>query len=569
MARTTRSLISALVLAAGATVAHAQVVTTPVAISGGKALPSGSAKFAAFSVPVINNAGQVAFTAYMNGGGVNYTNDQALYVRSGSKLLLTARTGSPTARGSGVTYSMLGDVLVASASRVAFTAQVGGAGAQRTAVLTGTPGQVSILAGVGDAVPGAPGAVISEISALAMNAAGQVVISAGLSGTGVTYDSNRALLTGARAADLAMPVRSGTPMASLAGASFLNFGMPTINPSGAVVFNGFLDRSSPGVGDAGVFSVGGGAGAGGVQPLIQEGHRPAGAGGAYLFAFSEPSISAGAQPAYMAMLQGGASNWGNDLVIMHGDQVLARMGQPATSDTTMGPVGAPLIDADGRVAFFSTLVGAHVDNDNDLALWATDGNGSLRLLAREGETSADPVSGMRIIRLDGAAISGGGHVLYSADVMNSAGQAGTALFLWHPDRGTLFVTGSGDALKTSGSKKKVVKSVDFSAGSGGQDGRAMSISPSGVVTFRATFADNSQGVYLANLPAGLSDLANQSSQPFSDGRVTSADLKLFLKAYAQGRPIADVAGDDEPGGDGVVDAQDLAAFMADYQSQNP
>ena len=42
-----------------------------------------------------------------------------------------------------------------------------------------------------------------------------------------------------------------------------------------------------------------------------------------------------------------------------------------------------------------------------------------------------------------------------------------------------------------------------------------------------------------------------------------------LKAYAQGRPIADVAGDDEPGGDGVVDAQDLAAFMADYQSQNP
>ncbi len=38
---------------------------------------------------------------------------------------------------------------------------------------------------------------------------------------------------------------------------------------------------------------------------------------------------------------------------------------------------------------------------------------------------------------------------------------------------------------------------------------------------------------------------------------------------AQGAPIADVAGGDEPGGDGVVDAQDLAAFMADYQAQNP
>ena len=122
MARTTHLIASSLLLLAGTSLAHAQVVTTPVALSGGKALPSGSAKFAAFSVPVINDSGQVAFTAFMSGGGVDYTNDQALYVRSSSKLLLTARTGSPTARQSGVTYSMLGDVHVASAGRVVFTA---------------------------------------------------------------------------------------------------------------------------------------------------------------------------------------------------------------------------------------------------------------------------------------------------------------------------------------------------------------------------------------------------------------------------------------------------------------
>lgn len=565
MARTTHLIASSLLLLAGTSLAHAQVVTTPVALSGGKALPSGSAKFAAFSVPVINDSGQVAFTAFMSGGGVDYTNDQALYVRSSSKLLLTARTGSPTARQSGVTYSMLGDVHVASAGRVVFTAKVSGNGPVRTAVLSGTPGQVNLVTSVGSAAPGAGGAVISELQALAVNPAGQMVVVAGLSGAGVTFDSNRALLVG-DSSGLQMPLRTGTPIASLNGAGFINHGLPTISPAGVVVFNGFLDRSSPSAGDAGVFSIAGGV----VAPMVQEGQQPSGgAGGAHLYAFSEPSVSASGQPAFMAMLLGGTSSWGNDLVVMQGTQILARMGQSATSDTTMGPVGAPLVDADGRVAFFSTLVGSHVDEDNDLALWATDASGQLQLLAREGQFSADPVSNARIVRLGEAAISGGGHVLFSADILTSAGQPGTGLFLWDPDRGTMLVTCTGDALKTSGSRKKTVKSVDFTAGSGGQDGRPMSISPSGVVTFRATFSDNSQGVYLAALPSALSDLGNAASQPFSDGRVTKADLKLFVKAYAQGAPIADVAGGDEPGGDGVVDAQDLAAFMADYQAQNP
>ncbi len=82
--------------------------------------------------------------------------------------------------------------------------------------------------------------------------------------------------------------------------------------------------------------------------------------------------------------------------------------------------------------------------------------GVVRMLAREGQPSRDPVSNSTIVRLDDAAISGGGHVLFSAQILTASGQAGTGLYLWDPARGTMLVTCTGDELKASGSKSFIV-----------------------------------------------------------------------------------------------------------------
>jgi hypothetical protein len=167
--------------------------------------------------PVLNDAGQVAYSAILTGPGVATANNKAIYVGSAASQLLVARTGD-TAPGMppGVTYSDLGATPVLNnPGHVAYRAILAGGeltSANNQTIYAGSAsGQVPV-ARSGDHAPGtALGITYASLDDnLALNDIGQVAYQAVLSGSGVTaandtglfaYDPQRGNLLVAREGD--------------------------------------------------------------------------------------------------------------------------------------------------------------------------------------------------------------------------------------------------------------------------------------------------------------------------------------------------------------------------------
>lgn len=569
MARTPARTIALLALLAGSvTGAHGQVQVTPVATTGSKALSSGSAKLSTFSLPVINDDGRVAFTARMTGGKTNFTNDQAVYVLSAkNKLQIAARRGDTISGQKGVRFGELGAPMVGDDGRVLFTARAAGGKLHgATALLGGKPGSVRLLTSTGATLTG-QARQIEEIQSVVMNPSGAFALQAVVTGEDGTPGAGRAMIFGAAGVPTGA-LRQGAPVTAsggLDGGAFAVIGRPCINPAGTIAFSGFVTEGEPSLAeeaDAGVFAVSGGA----VGLAASESSNLADMPGVRAITFSEPSINAAGQVAHMSLIEGLDVTRENDVAVIADGRIVARLGQVLPIDgVRMGVLGAPLINAAGDVAFISTLLGAPVTPGSDQALWAVLADGRRFMIAREG-APVHPHADGAVVAIGPFAMSGSGHVVFSAEV---AGDAGTrdVLASWDAQRGVVVIAEGGMSLSTAAGARTVA-SIDFMAGSGGEDGRPVAVSPLGVATFRASFTDGARGVYTATLPAALSDVAGAGGTPGADGRVTSADLQAFMSAYALGDVLADVAGHPHlPGGDGVVDSADLAAFTLDYERQ--
>lgn len=569
MARTHARTISLLALLAGsAAAAHAQVQVSPVATTGAKALSSGSAKLSTFSLPVINDAGRVAFTARMVGGKTNFTNDQAVYVLSTkNKLQVAARRGDTISGQKGVRYGDLGAPMLGADGRVLFTARAAGGRLHgATALMGGKPGAARVLTHTGATLAG-QARQIEEFQNVVMNPSGAFAMQAVVTGEDGTPGAGRAMIFGSAGVPTGA-LRQGAAVASgggLDGGSFAVIGRPTINPEGTIAFAGFLTDGESSVADdadAGVFAVSGGA----VSLAASESSSLMDSPGVRAITFSEPSINAAGTVAHMSLIEGLDVTRENDVAIIADGRIVARLGQITPVDgVRIGVLGAPLINAAGDVAFISTLLGAPVTPSSDQALWVVQADGRRFMVAREGD-ALTPHAGGVISAIGPFAMAASGHMVFSAEV-SVEGATRDVLASWDAQRGVVIIAEAGMSLATFAGARTVT-AIDFMAGSGGEDGRPAAISAQGVAAFRATFEDGAQGVYTATLPAALSDVAAAGGVPGSDGRVTSADMQAFMSAYALGDPLADVAGHPTmPGGDGVVDAADLAAFTIDYQRQ--
>jgi hypothetical protein len=201
--------------------------------------------------PALNGTGTVAFAASLAGPGVDDFNRRGIWVGNATGLQLVVRSGDPApGTDPGVNFFTLGDPALNNAGQLAFSASLIGGGLpfNTGGIWSGLPGSLGLVARVGLPAPGTDaGTVFSGLSAPILNGAGDVAFHATLAGPGVTPANNQGIWIGSPG-NLRLLVRQGAPAPGTAdGIVFgnLTFSQPAINGAGQVAFSAQL--AGPGV----------------------------------------------------------------------------------------------------------------------------------------------------------------------------------------------------------------------------------------------------------------------------------------------------------------------------------
>lgn len=165
------------------------------------------------SPPVMDDAGNLAFSGTISGASVSSDNNACLWSQpQGVPTCLVAREGEPAA-GTGVVYESFTPLGMTESGRLVFRGRVRGPGvtsANRDCVWIDRGGTISLIARDGDSAPGAgPGAVFQNIDDVVMNRAGQVAFFADLGGAGVTSANDESIWVTDVLGNLRLLVRSG------------------------------------------------------------------------------------------------------------------------------------------------------------------------------------------------------------------------------------------------------------------------------------------------------------------------------------------------------------------------
>jgi hypothetical protein len=289
--------------------------------------PAGQNYAASLSEPSFNDAGQVAFHGTLSGAGVTLSNDRAVWVGGPvGPLALAAREGQAAPGAGGATFTDFEGTLLDSGGDVAFRATLSDGG---SGIWAGPAGAVQLAARDGSAAAGTTGQFANFIAG-DFNDLGQVAFEAGLEvGVGgVTASDDRGVWAGAPGA-LALIAREGEIAPDTGSRVFETFSGPLINDAGGVLFRGFLDTDT----GTGLYLDDGGS-------------------------LGKVVASGDAAP-------------GTDLGL--GDASFAGFSDYALNDY-------------GEVAFTATLSGVlqGVTGSNDDSLWLRDRNDVLTLIVREG-----------------------------------------------------------------------------------------------------------------------------------------------------------------------------------------
>lgn len=409
-----------------------------VAITGDSA-PGTGETYEEFGLAVINQAGEVAFTATLSDA------DLGTWSEGSGSLALVQRQGEAAAGGTGDWDVAISPPALNDAGEVAFRATT--TGPTRVGIWQGPTGGLSSVALSGEQAAGAPAGqdYTGAISEPTLNDAGEVAFEAALVGSGVSSSNDGAIWVGSPGS-LAIAAREGDVAPGAGTDTWTGFSGTRINGSGDVAFHGTLDDG--GAGGEGIWA----GSPGSVALVARDGDAAAGTGGVFEGFFAPDHDDLG-QVAFAANLEVGTGGvgFGDDAGVWSGSAgslgLIAREGATAPASGTrthssfdgvrtndvgevlfrsilssgtglylhdggaLGKVAASgdaapgteltpgLGDASfgsftdwslndfGEVAFTSTLsgVGAGVTGDNDGTLWLLDRFGTLRLIVREGD----------------------------------------------------------------------------------------------------------------------------------------------------------------------------------------
>jgi hypothetical protein len=382
--------------------AAAQTAAGPslVALSG-TTTPDGITTYKSFLSPVLNNEGQVAFLATLN--GLPTPNSTGIFGGAPGAIRVIVRqgdiavgAGSPTLP---ATYLSLTSPVLSGGGQVAFRAGLTG-GSSSDGVFTGTLGggvQAFVLTGTTAPVSSTPPTLFSSIdSEPALS--GQVAFVAGLSGP--SGGPTLGLFTGA----------AGTMLRSvLAGPGT---GLNSFSVTGAVVNSAggvaFLAFQSSGPSAPGIFfqPPQGGAALG---AAVQGQSAP---GGGTYNTFSLPAINSSGQVVFSAGLTGGSSGSGlfsTPSAFFVPNMAIALAGDPAPGGGTFAGFHSPVLNNAGQLAFTADT--------------------SFSGRPAQGLFTGLP-GGLQAVALSGTpAPAGGTFDRFNSPVLNSSGQVAFTAFL--------------------------------------------------------------------------------------------------------------------------------------------
>lgn len=335
-------------------------------------------------------AGSVASTAQLSGASVSAADDQILWLRDGSgSLVLVAREGDPApGAGPGAVFAGgLGSPAHDGAGGMAFVGYLDpilpGPAAQGIWKADAT-GSTSLLARDGDTAPGT--ALPFDSFAEPTAAGGRVAFAA------ATSDFRQGIWLSDAGGGLALVAREGAAAPGVASADFdMLSPQPALAAGGSLAFESKLVGAgvTAGVDDAGLWRS---DGSGGLELAVQRGDPAPGAAGGSFLDFTAPTLNGSRQLVFFATLSGTAASGDTGLWLADDDGsilLLAREGDGAL-DLPAGVVFdnfvSPVINARGQVVFGAGLRGAGVDASNDYALFAVDAAGALHLVVRSGDS---------------------------------------------------------------------------------------------------------------------------------------------------------------------------------------
>ncbi|MEM8782493.1 MAG: choice-of-anchor tandem repeat NxxGxxAF-containing protein [Planctomycetota bacterium] len=487
----------------------------------GSAAPGTAAgvNYSGFGLPVLNAAGQTAFRGALTGTGVNFTNGGGIWSEGAGALGLVVRTGSAApGTAAGVSYSGFGDPVLNAAGQTAFLGRLTGAsvdGSNSRGIWSEGAGALGLVARTGSAAPGtAAGVNYLEFNTPLLNAAGQTTFRGDLIGTGVDGSNNEGIWAEDSGA-LGLVARTGSAApGTAAGANYSFIFKPALNAAGQTAFAGILTGTGVDFFNGrGIWSTGSGA----LDLVVRSGSAaPGTAAGVNFFDFNKPALNAAGQTAFVGHLTGTGVDTRNNVGIWSEGSgslgLVARKGSAAPGTAAGANYFAfnnPVLNAAGQTAFLGILSGTGVDGSNDRGIWATDPDGRLILVIREGDlfdVADDPIN---------------------------------------PDFRTVASFSVFSNLDTENNRPSPF------------------INDAGQLVFRASFTDGTSGVFVANTTSAALALPGDYND---SGQVEQGDLNLVLNNWGQPRPFA-------PNGDPFtttkVDQEELNRVLNNWGSTTP
>jgi len=503
-------------LAAGS--GYGQVISfSTVALTGDPAPGTDpNVVYSGFNLPVLNGAGQTAFSGNVTGAGVDGTNDEGIWSEGGGSLGLVARTGDAApGTGAGVVYGGLGGPLLDGAGQTAFGALLTGPGvvfANEFGFWSEGSGSLSLLARKGDAAPGTgPGVVFDTVERLAFNASGQAAFWGILTGPGVG-PGNRTGMWSEGGGSLGLLAREGDAAPGTAGV-FGEFSTSSstaisINGAGQTAFRGVIDSDFPGFA---IWTERGGS----LGLVVRRGDPAPGTGPGVVFQslLSPVAFNTAGQTAFAGNLDGpgvdGTNQRGYWSEGSGSLSLLARTGDPAPG-TGPGVVydlfsgSSLMLNGAGQTAFRSLLTGTGVDDTNDSGIWS-EGGGSLALVARSGDAAPGTEPGVVYDVFGRNSLNGAGQTAFRADLTGTGVDSTNDRGIWVTDLdGVLtLIAREGDLFDVDDDPQvddlRTISGLDINfGGSGGEDGRPTGFNDLGQLAFQLDFTDGSAGVFIVD-----------------------------------------------------------------------
>ncbi len=550
---------AAALLLTGAVLADTAEVRV-IAVTGDPAAGLAGTEFTSFSLPLMNSAGKVAFSAttsspiVSSGMWATPTDDpQSLDIIVGRNYVVPGASGNVRFDD---LHSSFFDPLVNDNGNVGFSARLVGDGMPEDAIglFREIDGVLESVALPGGSVPGlADGVTWTQFNNLvSFNNNDALCFRGAFEGPGVN-DTNNAGVFSHWFGGLSMYARKGGAAPGVPGATIeqLHFVGPQINDDGQIMFT--ADMTGASEADA-VFRGWPGL----ITPVLAEGDEtPLGdtvTGLASGFWGAHQSTEGAVAPANVS---GGDGTLGLFFASEGGLETIAQEGE-------WGPLGlyteipsyVGANNSDGTTVFLAAFA---LDPSEDTAIIRKARNQAGEVVIREGDHAYSYGAGVTIQAIDQSysamQIDDEGRVFYAANV---AGPGVTeandrALYMFDANGDTHLVVREGQFIQAAPGDWRQIESFVHKASPGVQANRSGAVGGNGDIAFRVQFTDDSQAVVVGYFTPSCSADLNE------DGFVNAEDLAILLAFWGQPGPIGDQGDVDH---DGDTDAGDLAALLA-------